>query len=105
MKGGGIVNTWKDFATKRANWITDSLVVSPLASLYRKQNEEYKERLAKQNAQVKDAPKTPVPKPYQTPTPGRHDALVRLAQGASNSYNRGSLGRSKFYHGGKPVAR
>ena len=105
MKGGGIVNTWKDFATKRANWLTDRLVVSPFTSLYRKQNEEYKERLAKQNAQVKYAPKTPASKPYQTPTPGRHDALVRLAQGVSNSYGRGSLGRSKFYHGGKAVAR
>ena len=105
MKGGGIVNTWKDFATKSANWLTDSLIVSPLTSLYRKQNEAYKEQLAKQNAHVQEAPKTPAPKPSQTPPPGRHDALVRLAQGVSNSYGRGSLGRSKFYHGGKSVAR
>lgn len=105
MNGGGILTTWKYFATKRANWLTDNLIVSPLTSLYRKQNEAFKEQLAKQNAQVQAAPKTPAPKPSQTPPPGRHDALVRLAQGVSNSYGRGSLGRPKFYHGGKVVSR
>lgn len=96
--------TWKDFA-KKANWFTDTFVVSPLTSLYAKQNEAYKAQLAKQNAQAPAAPKPPAPKPSPTPPPGRHDALVRLAQGVSNSYGRGSLGRSKFYHGGKAVAR
>ena len=91
--------TWKDFA-KKANWFTDTFVVSPLTSLYAKQNEAYKAQLAKQNAQAPAAPK-----PSPTPPPGRHDALVRLAQGVSNSYGRGSLGRSKFYHGGKAVAK
>ena len=99
------MTTWKDFATKSANWLTDSLIVSPLASLYRKQNEAYKEQLAKQNAHVQAAPKTQAQKPSQTPPPGRHDALVRLAQGVSKSYGRDSLGQSKFYHGGKAVAR
>ena len=99
------MTTWKDFEIKSANWITDTMIVSPLTSMYRKQNEAYKEQLAKQNAQEQAASKIPAPKPSQIPHPGRHDALVRLAQGVSNSYGRGSLSRSKFYHGGNAVAR
>ena len=99
------MNTLKDFATKRANWLTDRLVFSPFTSLYRKQNEAYKEQLAKKNANVHAEPKTQAQKPSQIPHPGRHDALVRLAQGMSRSYGIGSLARTKFYHVGKPVAR
>jgi hypothetical protein len=104
MKGSGIMTTWKDFATKSANWLTDSLIVSPLTSLYRKQNEAYKEQLAKQNAQVQAAPKTPEPKPGPAPQ-GSNDDLTRIAQIYSNTYRRGSLARPKVYHDGKPVAR
>lgn len=99
------MTTWKDFATKSANWLTDSLIVSPLTSLYRKQNEAYK---AEQAANAVKPNPAPAPKPNPAPAPApacRHDALVRLAQGVSNSYGRGSLGRSKYYHGGKAVAR
>ena len=96
--------TWKDFA-KKANWFTDTFVVSPLTSLYAKQNEAYKAEQAANAVKPKPAP-APKPKPAPAPAPaGRHDALVRLAQGVSNSYQRGSLGRSKFYHGGNAVAR
>ena len=93
--------TWKDFAQKKANWLTDTFIVSPLTSIYAKQNEAYKA----QQAQMAAAPKPPAQKVPPPHPAGRHDALVRLAQGVSNSYNRGSLGRSKFYHGGKAVAR
>ena len=102
---GHVMATWKDFAQKKANWLTDTLVVSPLTSLYRKQNEAYKAEQAANAVKPKPAP-APKPKPAPAPAPaGRHDALVRLAQGVSNSYQRGSLGRSKFYHGGNAVAR
>lgn len=102
--------TWKDFATKSANWLTDSLIVSPLTSLYRMQNEAFKEQLEEQKAKAQaapkpPAPKPPAPKPSPTPSTGKRDALVRIAQDVSNSYRRGSLSRPKFYHDGKVVAR
>ena len=99
------MTTWKDFSTKSANWLTDSLIVSPLTSLYRKQNEAFKEQLEKPNAQVDAAPKPQAQNNSTTPPPGRRDALIRLAQGVSDSYGRGSIARPKFYHGGKLVAR
>ena len=55
------MDTWKDFS-KKANWFTDTFVVSPLTSLYAKQNEAYKAQLAKQNAQAQAAPKPPAPR-------------------------------------------
>ena len=69
--------TWKDFA-KKANWFTDTFVVSPLTSLYAKQNEAYKAQLAKQNAQAPAAPKPPAPKPSATPPPGRQTPGNRI---------------------------
>ena len=92
---------WKDFARKKANWVTDTFVVSPLTSLYRRQNEAYK---ARQSANAMKPKPAPAPKPSPAPS-GRHDALVRLAQGVSDSYQRGSPGRPRFFSGGNVVAR
>lgn len=96
------MNTWRDFAEKKANWLTDALIVSPLTALYRKQNAAYKAEQAssKDQAAARNTARQP-----GAAAAGRKDALVGLAQSVSNSYRSGSLARPKTYNGGRAVAR
>jgi hypothetical protein len=77
---------------KRANWFTDTLIVKPLTALYRKQNNAVK----------------PKPAPAQRPSPapaGSSENLISQAQRASDVYRPGSLARTRFFSGGKMVAK
>lgn len=85
---------WAYFAEKKANWLTDTFIVSPLTALYKKQNAEFKEEQAAKNKPAQSAMNA-----------GRRDALIGLAQSVSDSYRPGSLARPKTYHGGRAVAR
>ena len=93
---------------KKANWLTDTFIVSPLTSLYRRQNKAYKaEQAAMAGQERAKAKATTVSHPYTTKktAPDRTDALMQIAQGVSNSYQQGSLARPKFMSQGKVIAR
>jgi len=92
-------DTWIYFAQKKANWLTDTFIVSPLTALYARQNDKYRADLA---AKAKSAP---VPIKSSAPAPSPEKTLRSLAQDVSNHYHSASPAKPKFYHGGKAVVR
>lgn len=93
---------------KKANWMTDTFVVSPLSALYRRQNEVYKAEQAARSEQARaksQATTVAQSAPTKKTAPDRTDALTQIAQGVSNSYQQGSLARPKFMSQGKVIAR
>lgn len=109
--------TWHDFlnatlkhteSEKKANWLTDTFIVSPFTALYRRQNESYKAEQAARAEQARakaQATTVAQPAPTKKTAPDRTDALTQIAQGVSNSYQQGSLARPKFMSQGKVIAR
>lgn len=108
--------TWNDFLSvklkhtepeKKANWLTDTFIVSPFTALYRRQNEAYKAEQAARAEQARaKAQATTVAQPAPTKTaPDRTDALTQIAQGVSDTARPGSIAKHKFYSGGQVVAR
>lgn len=114
---GSMKPTWNDFLSvklkhtepeKKANWLTDTFIVSPLTSLYRRQNETYKTEQAARSEQTRaksQATTVAQSAPTKKTAPDRTDALTQIAQGVSNSYQQGSLARPKFMSQGKVIAR
>ena len=107
--------TWHDFLSvklkhtepeKKANWLTDAFIVSPITALYRRQNEAYKAEQAARAAKAKSQSSAVKPNTIvKKNAPGRTDELTQIAQGVSNSYQHGSLARPKFMSQGKVIAR
>lgn len=93
---------------KKANWLTDTFIVSPLTSLYRRQNETYKveQDARSEQTRAKSQAKTVAQSaPTKKTAPDRTDALTQIAQSVSNSYQQVSLARPKFMSQGKVIAR
>lgn len=91
---------------KKANWLTDTFIVSPITALYSRQNEAYKAEQAARAAKAKSQSSAVKPNTIvKKNAPGRTDELTQIAQGVSNSYQHGSLARPKFMSQGKVIAR
>lgn len=101
-----LINLKHTESEKKANWLTDTFIVSPLTALYRRQNEAYKAEQAARAAKAKSQSSAVNPKTIvKKNAPGRTDELTQIAQGVSNSYQHGSLARPKFMSQGKVIAR
>jgi len=91
----------KSAAQKKANWLTDFLLVRPLTRAYTAQNEAYKSEMEKKRT---TPPLTPAKKTESTHSL-RTDALTQIAQNVSNAYRPGSIAKPKIYSGGKCVVK
>lgn len=91
---------------KKANWLTDTFIVSPFTALYRRQNDAYKAEQAAISARAKAQASAVNPKPIvQKTAPDRTDELTQIAQGVSDTSKPYSIARHKLYSNGQLVAR
>lgn len=108
--------TWNDFlkvaaepvfdlSEKKVNWLTDTLIVNPLAARFRRQNEAYKAEQAARAARAKALEAVKPKQIVKKTTPDRTDELTQIAQGVSDTSKPYSIARNKYYHNGQAVAR